>query len=402
MKNAYLLILELLICVSPLIAQEKNAPIFATASFGKGVAIMPADSSFSMKLNFRIQTLASYSRKIGDENGIASLMIRRSRIKLDGFILSPKLKYKVELGLTNRDIESTQRGEDVDNPGPILDMVLRWNFSGNWVFGFGQTKLPGNRERLVSSANLQFVDRSIVNSVFTTDRDAGFWLSHKTGKHVILRNTFALTSGEGKNRSNARNPNTKNGSLSYSYRMEILLLGAFTNKGEYYQGDLAREPKPKLAIAAAYNFNNNSVRNQGQLGDYFLGDDTKDIHTVFVDYVFKYKGFSTTGEYAYKYTADPISIDTNSPDKPLFVFKGYGFSAQTSYLFKNNIEIAARYSKLYPHEDIASWRKDQRDISLGISKYLHGHKLKVQADMTHSAYGKTNALLARFQVEVQF
>lgn len=375
-----------------------------TASYGKGISIRPADKSFSMKLNFRIQSLAMYEKTIGNtEGGVASLMIRRSRVKAGGYILDPSFTYKVELGLTNRDIESTQRGDDTDNPGPILDMVLRWNFAGNWVLGFGQTKLPGNRERIVSSANLQFVDRSIVNSKFTTDRDAGFWLSHATKGDFVVRNTFALTSGEGKNRNIAKNPNTKDGGLSYSYRLEALPFGLFNKKGEYFQGDLARESKPKLAIGAAYNFNNNTTRSQGQLGSYFLSDELRDIHTGFIDYVFKYRGFSLTGEYAIKHANDPITTDSEElTAKPVYVFKGYGVSSQTSYVFKNNIELAARYSILRPHEDILSVRKNQRDLTFGISKYILGHKLKVQADVTHSAYGDEDTVVGRFQVEAQF
>ena len=398
----YIFIAILLLSSLSLLAQEKPKAEL-TASFGKGINFTPADKSFSMKLNFRIQSLATHSRVIGEPGGETSLMIRRSRIKADGYILSPKLKYKVELGLTNRDMESTQRGDDIDNPGPILDMVLRWNFAGNWILGFGQTKLPGNRERIISSANLQFVDRSLVNSKFTTDRDAGFWLSNKIGSDVILRNTFALTSGEGKNRSIGKNPNTKASGLSYSYRMEFLPFGAFTSKGEYVEGDVARESTPKFAIAAAYNFNDNSVRSQGQLGNYFLNGQTIDVHTTFVDYIFKYKGFAAMGEYAWKHANDPVSMPAEgSGAKPVYVFKGYGISSQASYLFKNNIELAARFSNAIPHEDIHDYRKDQRDITIGISKYIHGHKLKVQSDLTHTQYGDKQTVMGRFQVEVQF
>ena len=401
MKNV-LLIVILLVSSLSLLAQEKTTPELS-ASFGKGISFTPADKSFSMKLNFRIQSLATYSHVIGEPGGKPSLMIRRSRIKAGGYILSQKLKYKVELGLTNRDMESTQRGDDIDNPGPILDMVLRWNFAGNWVLGFGQTKLPGNRERIVSSANLQFVDRSLVNSKFTTDRDAGFWLSNKLGTDVILRNTFALTSGEGKNRSIGKNPNTKAAGLSYSYRMEFLPFGPFAGKGEYVEGDLERESTPKLAIAAAYNFNDNSVRSQGQLGNYFLDSKTIDVHTAFVDYIFKYKGFAAMGEYAWKHADDPVSLPPEeSGAKPVYVFKGKGFTSQASYLFKSNIELAARFSSAIPHEDIRDYRKDQRDITLGISKYIHGHKLKVQSDLTHTQYGDKQTVMGRFQVEVQF
>ena len=401
MKN-YLLVSIIFISSLSVLAQEKPKAELS-ASFGKGINFTPADKSFSMKLNFRMQSLATYSRVVGESGGESSLMIRRSRIKAGGYILDPKLQYKVELGLTNRDMESTQRGEDIDNPGPILDMVLRWNFAGNWVLGFGQTKLPGNRERIVSSGNLQFVDRSLVNSRFTTDRDAGFWLSNKVGTDVVFKNTIAITSGEGKNRSVGKNPNTRASGLSYSYRMELLPFGAFTGKGEYIEGDLNREATPKLAIAAAYNFNDNSVRSQGQLGNYFLDGETKDVHTAFIDYIFKYKGFAAMGEYAYKHADDPVSMPAEgSGAKPVYVFKGHGISSQASYLFKNNIELAARFANAIPHEDIRDYRQDQRDITVGISKYIRGHKLKVQSDLTHSKYGDKQTVYGRFQVEVQF
>jgi hypothetical protein len=48
----------------------------------------------------------------------------------------------------------------------------------NW---FGQTKLPGNNQRVVSSGSLEFTDRTINNSRFNIDRDFGLFLdySHK-------------------------------------------------------------------------------------------------------------------------------------------------------------------------------------------------------------------------------
>ena len=48
----------------------------------------------------------------------------------------------------------------------------------NFEIWFGQGKLPGNRERVISSGNLQQVDRSLLNSLFTIDRDFGFQLRH--------------------------------------------------------------------------------------------------------------------------------------------------------------------------------------------------------------------------------
>ena len=37
-----------------------------------------------------------------------------------------------------------------------------WNFYENFELWAGQTKLPGNIERVISSGNLQQVDRSLI------------------------------------------------------------------------------------------------------------------------------------------------------------------------------------------------------------------------------------------------
>jgi hypothetical protein len=45
---------------------------------------------------------------------------------------------------------------------------------------FGQTKLPGNNQRVVSSGSLEFTDRTINNSRFNIDRDFGLFLDFKS------------------------------------------------------------------------------------------------------------------------------------------------------------------------------------------------------------------------------
>ncbi len=83
----------------------------------------------------------------------------------------------MELGLSNRDISGAS--EFTSNaPRYILDAVIKYNFSENFELWFGQTKLPGNIERVISSGNLQQVDRSLLNSRFNIDRDMGIQLRH--------------------------------------------------------------------------------------------------------------------------------------------------------------------------------------------------------------------------------
>jgi phosphate-selective porin OprO and OprP len=66
--------------------------------------------------------------------------------------------------------------------------------------GVGQTKLPGNRQRVNSSGDLQLVDRSIVNAFFNIDRDFGiqaYYKNHINQFQYVLRG--AISSGEGRN-----------------------------------------------------------------------------------------------------------------------------------------------------------------------------------------------------------
>src|SRR5690606_20106056 len=106
-----------------------------------------------------------------------SFLIRRARLKFDGFAYSPKLRYKIELGLSNQDIAGASEFTG-DAPRIIYDAVIMWRFYQNFELWAGQTKLPGNRERVISSANLQLIDRSLLNSTFNIDRDIGFQLRH--------------------------------------------------------------------------------------------------------------------------------------------------------------------------------------------------------------------------------
>ena len=151
------------------------------------------------------------------------MLIRRSRLKFDGFAFSPKLKYKVELGLSNRDQSGASQFTS-NAPRYILDAVLKWNFAKNFVLWFGQTKLPGNRERVISSANMQQVDRSLLNSRFNIDRDIGFQLRHKFNltDTFLVKEILSIAQGEG------RNITTGNlGGYQYTTRVELFPFGDF-------------------------------------------------------------------------------------------------------------------------------------------------------------------------------
>jgi hypothetical protein len=86
-----------------------QAQDITNSKFGKGlVNVVAKDSSFSLKFGMRFQSLYTSTWDFPDnenlQNAETNFLIRRSRLKFEGFAYSPKLEYKVELGLSNRDI----------------------------------------------------------------------------------------------------------------------------------------------------------------------------------------------------------------------------------------------------------------------------------------------------------
>lgn len=373
-------------------------------TFGKGVRVVAADSSFSMTFNYRMQNLfvAEMSDDLVNADDInTNWLLRRSRLKFSGFAYSPKLKYKMELGLSNRDHggESPQTG---NTSNLVLDAFFKWNAFKNFEIWVGQTKLPGNRERVISSQKLQFVDRSLVNSRFNIDRDMGiqFHNKHRFGT-VETRQAFAISQGEGRNRTAGND-----GGFEYTTRLEILPLGEFTGKGDYYGSDLKRETTPKISFGLTYDWNTRAARERGNLGNYVPDTAYNNLNTFFADMMFKYKGLSLAAEYADKRVSDNDARLLDSEGS--FVsnyYTGKGAVVQAGYLMDNNWELAVRYTNIQP--ELNSGRDIQNMYTLGCSRYIVGHSLKVQSDFsylleTDPSEVQTGEFIYRFQVEVAF
>ena len=396
--NYVFLYTALFICMS-LSSQETNAP-----KFGKGLFnLIGKDSSFSMNISARMQMLGTSNWDVnnGLYNPTSNLLVRRARLKFSGFAYSPKLKYKLELGLSNRDIGKASSFTN-EAPKYILDAVVKWNFSGNFVLWFGQTKLPGNRERVISSGDLQQVDRSLLNSRFNIDRDMGFQLRHHFNltDTFIVKEMFAVSQGEG------RNITTGNlGGHQYTSRVELLPFGKFTSKGDYRGSDLKFEPAPKLALGFTYDFNNDAVKNRSNQGSYMTNDTgfySTNISTVFVDAMYKHKGFSVMAEYAYRDAEDAFAKNSDGTLTGDEVQVGNALNLQTGYLLSKTLEISGRYTNIDWDSDITG-KGAENQYTLGLSKYIVGHKLKVQTDVSYlDLASNTNQFMYRLQVDIHF
>jgi len=246
------------------------------------------------------------------------------------------------------------------------------------------------------------VDRSLVNSRFNIDRDVGIQLRHqfKLSDQFLVKEIFAISQGEG------RNVTTGNeGGHQYTSRVELFPFGNFTNKGDYKGSDLKFEPKPKLSFAFGFDMNKDAVRNRSNMGSYMTNDQglfSTDISTIFIDAMYKHKGFSLMAEYADREAEDAIAKNSDGSLTGDVVQVGRGLNLQTGYLIAKNLEISARYTNITLQREITG-KGPENQYTLGVSKYIVGHKLKFQTDLSYTDIGfKTNTLLYRLQVDLHF
>jgi len=365
---------------------------------GKGVSFMPKDSLFRLNLRFRMQNTAAVMK---DENDLLSseLKVKRLRLRFEGFAFSPKLNYVIQLGFSGYDNEGLSGTANL-----VRDAVIYYVPDNRWSFGFGQAKIPANRARVNSSSALQFADRSITNSTFNLDRDFGFFGTFNTqlfrSFDAVIKTS--ITSGEGRNYKSSPNLG-----FAYTGRLELFPLGRFKKLGDIIEGDYEREESPKLMLAAAYSMNHKAIRESGQRGTLLQMDQTRDIQSLFFDLVFKYNGFAFYTDYMKRMVKDPVVIEDLPFLLDQYIYAGQGYNLQGSYIFRNNWEIALRYSAIIPLETIRNLNgfNNESQYTIGITKYLISHALKIQLD--HSLDQKEridgNILygwMTRFQIEL--
>lgn len=366
-------------------------------SYGKGLGLTSPDSIFQLNIRFRMQNRVTYIDNEDDRPAYDG-QIRRLRLRFDGYVGNPKFLYAIQLSFAPGDVGEIKDGENINI---IRDAVVFYRPNKHWNFSFGQTKLPGNRQRVNSSGGLQLTDRTINNAKFTIDRDFGFQAHHineYTDKFSWNLKT-AVSTGEGRNATGDADDG-----VAVTGKAELFPLGAFTKDGTYFEGDVIREKKPKLMFSGAFQQNNHARRVGGQLGDDLF--DKRTMKSVLLDAMFKYNGWAAMAAFMSRTTSDnPITISEDDPTQFNYVFNGNGFDYQASYNFPSNYEIIGRYSIQHADNEIHFFAPHTKQYSLGLTKYIWEHAFKLQAELTFDELeyfnGNTkNNWYFRLQVEI--
>lgn len=375
-------------CVAGAAAQSESDER-AMISVTQGLSFSK-DSVFLLNMRFRMQNrIGARSNELPDLSVQEwEARVRRLRLRFDGFVGNPKLQYYIQLSFSRAD-------QDFDNGGEakiVRDAILYYDFGPRFYIGMGQSKLPGNRQRVTSSGNMQFADRSIANAAFNLDRDFGLfaYYNQPTGQGVF-NFKGAISTGEG------RNITRTNQGLAYTLRAEWLPWGDFDDNGDYFEGDLEFEPQPRISLAATYNRNEETRQSGGQLGVPL--QQGIDLNTWIADVIFKYRGHACLVEWMRR--RSDVLTAPDASGKSIGIPAGTGLNIQYSYTLRSFWEPVFRYSRV--QMAAGSPLSHQREALLGINKYLNKHRIKAQAHMglqsALSAGARHDRLVAMFQVE---
>ncbi len=304
----------------------------------------------------------------GDSKG--SFRIRRAKFKLEGWFwrppdvapapaILPRLAYELQLNWP--DVTAANA------PGNMLeDASIAWDPQGRGQFRvvFGQFKVPFGRQEMTSSGNQQFVDRSLVSNEYARGRDTGV-----VAQGAVWNNQIEYRGGifNGAGRTRSENDND---ALQVNARLmwqpngnQVLGQRAWVSGALYSEVDFESTTVPIYAVAIEFEHNDFHRTTTGN-------DLKSDV--IGLDGIFKYKGFSATGEYFFRHRTPETGDEFDSNG-------GYIQAGMMLNQFRT-WEAAFRYGQREVSDLTASTDDTHKEIRGAFSYYYRRHTLKFQMD----------------------
>jgi len=344
--------------------------------YKKGFLLESADKNFSMKINGRIQFRYSYEDRdnvhdTDEQQDDSSFRVRRARVKFSGKAYK-HFKYKIELALASTGTVDGSKAME------LYDFYASWNKNRALSVQFGQWKVPWNRQRVVSSQNLQMIDRATSQDEFTMDRQIGAMLHGK-----LFSKKFEYYAGAFN--GNARNQSSNNNNeMLYIGRLSWNPFGAYGKGIGEVESDVNFSEKPlaHLSAAIAYDgaadrerFSSTTIDLDAPVG---TGITLKEVNktSVVAEYGLKYRGFSTSAEAYWRRFDDIRANNINAVGSGVIIDRGF-FVQGGYFIMPKKLELAGRYSLV----DFDDERDEDavREVALGVNWFINGtHDNKLQ------------------------
>jgi len=303
--------------------------------------------------------------------GESSFDVNRGRMKVGGHAYRPWLGYYLEY-----DFPSSN----------LLDFRVTARKNEALQLRVGQWKVNFTRERVASSGKQQFVDRSILNDVFTLDRQQGVMVMGH-----ILRGThgdswYHLGVFSGTGRGEGSNDDSQ---MLWLGRWHWNFLGRDLDMD---QSDTTRHERPaaSLAFAAARNqspYTRFSSSGGGQLPGFADGETGQyRVEQLLVETAFKYRGFSFQHESHWKEIDDQVTNVTTDL-RGSYAQVGYFFHSLFPS-FPEPLEFAGRVAFI---DDEAPLPGDREEYTLGANWFFVGHSNKLTFDVSRLTIEPTDS-----------
>jgi phosphate-selective porin OprO/OprP len=362
-------------------------------------------SGIPFKMRFGI--LAQVQGYVNDTTGqsvATSIEMNRLQLRLEGYAFKSWFYYTFMIDPTK-------------SSSILRDMYLTAAYQKEISPRVGQWKVPFQSEELTSSATLQFVERSFVNSQFTLKRDVGAALMGGIGANNNFSYSVGVFNGDGNNGQSV------DSNMLYAGRIQFGLGGEgnnqFNSNGAFGTApsydlvpDFAINPTFIIGAAAAAIPGldcNVKTPNGGvcprvaqlQFGEVDFSQIEADIH-------FKMRYFNVEGEYDGRWL--------NPTEGPQSTAYDQGFRVQAGvFLVPKTLELAARYAWIGYDTSSGvvpagfSEPDEQWEITSGLNYYIsHSHRWKVQLTYTYQKdtftenAPSTHTNVARTQLEANF
>jgi phosphate-selective porin len=354
----------------PIIGPTEGKEDFEAVEWGpKGLDIRSRDGNYHAHIDWRAQL--RFTESVFGAEGLAPdpesrdgrFTVNRARFKMGGHAYRPWLIYYLEF--------------DFVTPA-LLDLRFTLKPSDAFQVRVGQWKFPYNRERVDSSGKQQFVERSVVNSYFTVDRQQGAALYGRLWKGRLADSWYNVAVNNATGRGG-------DGSAGRPMLLGRWQWNVLKRDLPFSQSDFAyKKPAGSIAVAGATwrgPFTSFSTQGGGDLPGFPVGDEDRyDVEQVMVETAFQGRGLSWQQEYHWKRVED-TETGRIVELQGYYLQAGYFFHAVLDWV-PRPLELAARYAKVDENVAVDAFDDRIRELTFAANWFFAGHRNKLTLDFS--------------------
>ena len=363
----------------------------ATAGWDKGFFLASADGNFKLTFVGLMQARYAFNNQ-PPENQVATptspivvnqygFEMRRVELEFLGYIMDPSWEYKIKLSFNsnNATVQTNDGAQTTSNAAVLEDAYVRKVLDNGFALRVGQFKSNYDFEETISGGSLQFAERSLLNSYFSTKFIQGVQLEYQNDSIKALVN---FNDGGG-NRNVSAIGTGNNVEWATAGRADWKLFGDWKHFREFtsWRGNDA-----SLMVGAAYNWQRGGSQNA--FNPNFIGNSDGMNISYTADANWRWDGLSVFGAFlgnSYYAQANGAASVTS-----------LGVILQGAYHLTDNLEAMARFEYLNVSGGGAttvastpsSINAQRFNIyTIGANYYISKNKVKLTADVGYVVGG---------------